>query len=172
MWISNSKQSIIINYMFNHHLYQHSLSWTSRSSCNVVCKFLAKVLASILKEVLDKCVSEEQSVFVLRRSIVDNALVVAKIMHYLKCKKAGRKDDVTLKIYISKAIYKINWGYLRAMLLKIVFHDIFVGWIMMHVSSFKFFTWMMILLDPLFLKWALDREILIAILPRTTGPRG
>lgn len=110
------------------------------SLCNVVCKILAKVLASILKEVLDKCVSEEQSVFVLRRSIVDNALVVAKIMHYLKCKKAGRKDDVTLKIYISKAIYKINWGYLRAMLLKIVFHDIFVGWIMMHVSSFKFFT--------------------------------
>lgn len=61
--------------------------------------------------------SKEQSTFVPGRSIIDNALVVSKILHYLKCKRNGRKRDVVLKIDISKAYDCIDWGYLHAMLI-------------------------------------------------------
>lgn len=51
---------------------------------NVVYKILAKVLTNRLSKVIDKCVSKEQYAFVLGRSIVDNALVASKIMHYFR----------------------------------------------------------------------------------------
>lgn len=110
------------------------------SLCNVVFKFLflSEVLAKRLKNVLDKCVSEEQSAFV-SGSINDNVLVVSEILHAMKCKRRGKQGDVALKIDISKAYDRIDWDYVKAMLSKLGFHTDFVGWIMLCVSSVRFF---------------------------------
>jgi len=86
--------------------------WRPIALCNVVYKIVAKVLANRLKQVLDKCISINQSAFVLGRSILDNAMVAIEIVHYMKAKAKGKSKDVALKLDISKAYDKLDWDYL------------------------------------------------------------
>ncbi|MCH97455.1 CNGC5-like protein [Trifolium medium] len=86
------------------------------SLCNVLYKMVSKLLANRLKDCLGKCVSEEQSAFVEGRSILDNALIAIEIIHALKRKTRGVAGEIVLKIDISKAYDKVDWGFLRGML--------------------------------------------------------
>ncbi|XP_058746447.1 uncharacterized protein LOC131619359 [Vicia villosa] len=105
------------------------------SLCNVVYKLIAKLLANRLKVVLDKCVSEEQSAFVEGRSILDNAMVATEIIHALKRKASGNRANLALKIDISKAYDKVDWGFLRGILLRLGFDERWTHWLMMCVTS-------------------------------------
>ncbi|GAU20296.1 hypothetical protein TSUD_337770 [Trifolium subterraneum] len=86
------------------------------SLCNVLYKMISKVLANRLKCCLDKCVSQEQSTFVEGRSILDNSLIATEVIHALKRKTKGRRGELTLKIDISKAYDKEDWGFLRGVM--------------------------------------------------------
>jgi hypothetical protein len=90
------------------------------SLCNVLYKMVSKLLANRLKGCLEKCVSEEQSAFIEGRSILDNALSAIEVIHALKRKTRGRKGELTLKIDISKAYDKVDWGFIRGMLERLV----------------------------------------------------
>ncbi|GAU45877.1 hypothetical protein TSUD_401030, partial [Trifolium subterraneum] len=83
------------------------------SLCNVLYKMVSKVLANRLKQCLEKCVSEEQSAFIEGRSITDNALVAIEIIHYMKRKTRGYNGELALKIDISKAYDRVEWGFLK-----------------------------------------------------------
>lgn len=105
------------------------------SLSNVLYKMVSKLLANRLKRCLDKCVSLEQSAFVEGRSILDNALIATEIIHTMKRKTKGWKGDIALKIDISKAYDRVDWGFLRGVLVKLGFNDTWVRWMMMCVSS-------------------------------------
>ncbi|MCI24038.1 RNA-directed DNA polymerase (Reverse transcriptase) [Trifolium medium] len=79
-----------------------------------------------MKCCLDKCVSQEQSAFVEGRSILDNALIAIEVIHALKRKTKGRKGELALKIDISKAYDKVDWGFLRGVLSKMGFSDVWI----------------------------------------------
>ncbi|MCH80176.1 hypothetical protein A2U01_0000939, partial [Trifolium medium] len=106
--------------------------------CNVLYKIVSKLLANRLKMCLDKCISEEQSAFVEGRSILDNALIAMEIIHALKRRTRGMKGELALKIDISKAYDKVDWGFLKGMLLRLGFSDKWVQWMMMCVSSVNY----------------------------------
>ncbi|MCH93205.1 retrotransposon protein putative unclassified [Trifolium medium] len=108
------------------------------SLCNVLYKVVSKLLANRLKSFLDKCVAEEQSAFVEGRSILDNALIAIEIIHALKRKTRGMKGDLALKIDISKAYDKVDWGFLRGMLERLGFADKWIHWMMLCVSSVNY----------------------------------
>ncbi|GAU39328.1 hypothetical protein TSUD_60790 [Trifolium subterraneum] len=108
------------------------------SLCNVLYKMISKVLANRLKCCLDKCVSQEQSAFVEGRSILDNALIATEVIHALKRKTKGRRGELTLKIDISKAYDKVDWGFLRGVMTKMGFTDVWIRWVMMCVSSVNY----------------------------------
>ncbi|GAU38028.1 hypothetical protein TSUD_395880 [Trifolium subterraneum] len=108
------------------------------SLCNVLYKMISKVLANRLKCCLDKCVSQEQSAFVEGRSILDNALIATEVIHALKRKTQGRRGELALKIDISKAYDKVNWGFLRGVITKMGFTDVWIQWVMMCVSSVNY----------------------------------
>jgi ribonuclease HI len=108
------------------------------SLCNVLYKMVSKLLANRLKGCLDKCVSEEQSAFVEGRSILDNALIAIEIIHALKRKTRGSKGDLALKIDISKAYDKVDWGFLRGMLERLGFSNRWIQWMMLCVSSVNY----------------------------------
>ena len=72
------------------------------SLCNVSYKIVSKVLANRLKPILSTIVSENQSVFVPSRLLIDNVPVAFEIMHYLK-KKEGKECHMVVKLDISKA---------------------------------------------------------------------
>lgn len=91
--------------------------WRPISLCNVLYKLVSKVLANRLKLVIDKCVSESQSAFIQDGSITDNALVAFEIIHYMKCKRVGKHGVAAMKIDMSKAYDRVDWGYLEAIML-------------------------------------------------------
>lgn len=84
--------------------------------CNVLYKIIAKCLANRLKQFLPGLITENQSTFVPGRSISDNVLVAFKILHHMKRKHNEKEGEVTLKLDISKAYDRVDWGYLQSML--------------------------------------------------------
>lgn len=108
--------------------------------CNVLYKLVAKVLANRLKSVLHKCISETQSAFVPGRSILDNALVAIKLVHHMKTKTRGSERSVALKLDISKAYDRIDWAYLKDVMITMGFSNRWIDWIMTCVETVDYFV--------------------------------
>jgi hypothetical protein len=58
---------------------------------------------------------------VLGKSIQDNAVVAFKVVHYIKVDKCKQKNNVALKLNISKIYDRIDWVYLKEVMLKLGF---------------------------------------------------
>jgi len=109
--------------------------WWPIALCNVLYKIISKVLANRLKNVLPNCIFDNQSAFVLGRSILDNAMVAIEVLHFMKAKTRGEDRYVALKLGISKAYDRMDWNYLRVVLNKIGFHSRWTQWMGMCVES-------------------------------------
>lgn len=106
--------------------------------CNVVYKIISKVLANRLKTILHHIISDTQSAFIPGRLITDNILVSFEVMHYMKRKHAGKEAMMTLKLDMSKAYDRVEWGFLRAMLQKMGLNEKWVTLLMSCVSSVRY----------------------------------
>ena len=91
------------------------------SLCNVIYKLVSKVLANRLKKLLPLIIHESQSGFVPGRLITDNILVAYECFHYLRKKKTGREGFLGLKLDMSKAYDRVEWGFLEEMMIKLGF---------------------------------------------------
>jgi hypothetical protein len=107
------------------------------SLCNVLYKICSKVLALQLREFLDEIIAEEQSAFVPGRLITDNILVAYECIHYLKRKK-GKLGACAVKLDMAKDYDRVEWEYLRGIMLKLGFHASFVDLAMKCVTSVSF----------------------------------
>ncbi|XP_062101909.1 uncharacterized protein LOC133809260 [Humulus lupulus] len=106
--------------------------------CNIIYKIVSKVLANRLKIVLHHVISESQSAFIPGRLITDNILVSFEVMHYMKRKMAGHKGVMAIKLDMSKAYDRVEWGFLRAMLHKMGLNEHWINLIMVCVSKVKY----------------------------------
>jgi len=105
--------------------------WHPICHCNVLYKLISKVLANRLKVVLSQCISDNQLAFVLGRSILDNAMVMIEVMHFMKTKTRGNDRYVVFKLDISKAYDRVDWDYLRDVMVKMGFNNIWIHWMSM-----------------------------------------
>lgn len=80
--------------------------------CNVFYKIRTKILASRLRNVLDLVISHHQTAFILGRSINDNTILFHEIMHYVNHKK-GNKGFTAIKIDLAKAYDRVDWCFLK-----------------------------------------------------------
>lgn len=81
--------------------------------CNVLYKIIAKVLANQLRVIFPYVITENQSAFVPGRSITDNVLVAFELLYYMEQKKRGAEGEVALKLDVSKAYDRVDWGCLK-----------------------------------------------------------
>lgn len=101
-------------------------------------RIIAKVLANRLQKLLPRIVSVEQSAFLKGRSIVDNIMVAFEAIHDMKTKQNAKNGDVTMKIEISKAYDRVDWGYMEVVLLKMGFDRRWVNLMLMCVRSVSY----------------------------------
>lgn len=105
------------------------------SLCNVAYKLISKVIVNRLKVVLLEIISPSQSAFVPRRLITYNVLLAYELTHYLNQRKKGKNGVAAIKLDMSKAYDRVEWDFLRHMMLRLGFHDQWVNLVMKCVTS-------------------------------------
>jgi hypothetical protein len=108
------------------------------SLCNVLYKIIAKVIANRLKLVLDEIILPFQSNFVPGRLITDNILVAYEALHTMSKRMKGKKGYMTIKLDMSKAYDRVEWGFLEAMMLRLGFAEQWVKLITRCVCSVSY----------------------------------
>ncbi|XP_062014569.1 uncharacterized protein LOC133731138 [Rosa rugosa] len=91
--------------------------------CNVIYKIASRVIANRLKSFLSDIVSPQQSAFVPNRLISDNTLVASELAHYMHKLQRGQEGFLALKLDISKAYDRLEWGFLQRIMLKMGFAE-------------------------------------------------
>eukprot|EP00253_Pinus_taeda_P015063 PITA_15063 len=100
--------------------------------CNVVYKIISKVVANKLKPLLPTLVLGEQSGYVEGRQILDNIIQTHEVVHLLTSK---RKAGMIMQLDIAKAYDKVNWTYIKRVLIAFGFDHNWVRWVMALVTS-------------------------------------
>ena len=96
------------------------------------------MLANRFKQVLNLVISDSQSAFVPRRLITDNVLVAFKALHYMKSKRKGRSTHMAVKLDMSKAYDRVEWDFLKIMMLKLGFDRRWVHLIMQCLTTVSY----------------------------------
>lgn len=78
------------------------------SLCNVFYKLVVKMIVNRMEGVMDVCIDESQSAFVIGRLISDNVLLAYEILHTFRQKGVIKEGFMTLKLHMSKAYDRIE----------------------------------------------------------------
>ena len=108
------------------------------SLCNVIYKVISKILVNRLKPLMDQLVTPYQNAFIKGRNISDNILIAHEIFGILSKKKGRKYGYGVLKIDMSKAYDRIDWKFLKAVLVAMNFSPRWIGWVMECVSTVQF----------------------------------
>ena len=104
------------------------------SLCNTVYKIITKVIVARIKPYLDSMISPYQAAFIPGRRGMDNSIIVQEIIHSISRSKGG-KGHMAIKIDLEKAYDKIEWGFIREMLIHFNFLDNIIDLIISCVTS-------------------------------------
>ncbi|XP_074374021.1 uncharacterized protein LOC141714399 [Apium graveolens] len=108
------------------------------SLCNVLVRILSKVLSNRLKKCLGSIISDKQSAFIEGRLLTDNALIAFEVNHFMKRKTQDKNGIAGLKIDISKAYDRLEWGFIRNMMRKFGFGQLWIDRVMYYIESVKY----------------------------------
>ena len=86
---------------------------------NVVSRITSKVLANRIKPILPNVISDSQSAFVPNRLITDNTTVAFELLHRMRNRRRRKKCHMAMKLDISKAYDRVEWGFLQRIMLMI-----------------------------------------------------
>eukprot|EP00253_Pinus_taeda_P001606 PITA_01606 len=103
--------------------------------CNVIYKITSKVVANRLEPFLPTLVSMEQSGYVEGRQILNNIIQAHEVVHYLT---SNRKAGMIMQLDVAKAYDKLNWNYIRKILIAFGFDHHWVRWVLALVASSSF----------------------------------
>ena len=78
-----------------------------------------------------------QSAFITGPLITDNIMIAFKFTHCLKQKRRGKHGVAGLKIDMAKAYDRIEWSYLKVMLVAMGFDTTWISRVMTCVSTVK-----------------------------------
>lgn len=101
----------------------------------MVYNIISKVVANRMKPILPTLVLVEQFGYVEGRQILNNIIQAHEVVNSLTI---NRKAGIIKKLDIAKAYDKLNWTYIRKVLIAFGFDHNSVRWVMALVSSSSF----------------------------------
>jgi hypothetical protein len=105
------------------------------SLCNSVYKIISKIISHRIKDILSENISEEKFRFLQGRQIHQEIDIAQEGLHSIHTQK---KRAITYKVDLSKAFDRVNWLYIRLLLIHLGFEHSFVTWVMNCISSTSF----------------------------------
>ncbi|XP_048623665.1 uncharacterized protein LOC125592503 [Brassica napus] len=96
---------------------------------NEMTKFRPISLCNVSYKIISK------SAFVAGRQITDNIMIAQEMFHALRTKLAGRVKRMAIKTDMSKAYDRMEWSFIEAVMQKMGFSEIWIGWIMRCITS-------------------------------------
>ncbi|WZZ75949.1 hypothetical protein YC2023_087319 [Brassica napus] len=106
--------------------------------CNTHYKIIAKILTRRLKPLLPTLISKTQSAFVEGRAIGDNVLITHETLHFLRTSEVKKRCAMAVKTDMSKAYDRIEWNFLKAVLVRMGFDNRWIAWVMGCVESVSY----------------------------------
>lgn len=106
--------------------------------CNVLYKIMGKMIANRMKGMLQDIISESQSAFISDHLITDNILIAAEAGHYMRRKQGGQVGWAGLKLDMAKAYDRMEWSFLRNMMLSLGFAEKWVELVMHCVTTVRY----------------------------------
>ncbi|XP_012472286.1 uncharacterized protein LOC105789456 [Gossypium raimondii] len=92
----------------------------------------------LFNRVLDVCIDEAQGAFVPGRLITDNVLAAYEILLTFKNRRKGKKGFFTLKLDMSKAYDRVEWGFVTGVMRSMGFDEKWVELINHCISSVSY----------------------------------
>ena len=83
-------------------------------------------------------ISENQYAFIPGRLISDNVLITHEVLHFLKSSGAVKHCSMAVKTDINKAYDRLEWDFIKLVILRFGFHPTFADWIMQCISTVSF----------------------------------
>jgi hypothetical protein len=108
------------------------------SLCNVFYKLISKVLVNRLKKVLPTIIAPTQSGFIQGCLILDNILAAYETLHTMHTGMWGKKGFMAVKLNMSKAYDRVEWGFLESVMKRLGFDERWISLIMMCVKSVQY----------------------------------
>lgn len=105
------------------------------SCCNFVYKVISKIMVARMKKFMDLLISPNQSAFVGGRLIQDNLVIAHEAFHSLKKRDRRGKENIAIKLDMSKAYDRMEWSFVRSMLLAYGFDIEWVTLVMNLITS-------------------------------------
>lgn len=97
------------------------------------------MLANRQMKILPDIIGEVQLAFVLGRLIImDNIITTYECMHFMKKKRRREVRSCALKLDMWKAYDKVEWEYIKAIILRLGFHPLWVQKVMRLVTTVSF----------------------------------
>ena len=107
-----------------------------------LCNSVYKIIVTRLRPHLDSLISPYQATFVPGKRRADNAIIVQELVHTIGRMK-GSRDTMAIKVNLEKAYDRIEWNFIREMLIKFNVPQKLTKLIISCVTSFRQLSFLM-----------------------------